>query len=69
MIECVFFYVNFVSLDILEEFLGYVVGVMNLRFEELFMIWDVFCNFEIGKVMVLKNFKLVSVSLGLIGSD
>lgn len=68
MTECAFPYANLASLDILEEFSGYVAGVTNPRFEELPMTWDVLCNLETGKVTVSKNLKSASVSMGSIGS-
>ncbi|WVR06325.1 hypothetical protein IAU60_003356 [Kwoniella sp. DSM 27419] len=48
-------YANLASLDILEEFSGFVAGVTNPRFEELPTTWDVLCNLESGKVTVSKN--------------
>ncbi|OCF42058.1 hypothetical protein I317_04145 [Kwoniella heveanensis CBS 569] len=48
-------YANLASLDILEEFSGFVAGVTNPRFEELPTTWDVLCNLETGKVTVSKN--------------
>lgn len=68
MTECAFPYANLASLDILEEFPGYVAGVTNPRFEELPMTWDVLCNLETGKVTVSKNLKSAGVSMGSIGS-
>ncbi len=53
--ESAFPYANLASLDILEEFTGFVAGVTNPRFEELHMTWDVMCNLETGKVTVSKN--------------
>jgi len=57
MTETAFPYANLASLDILEEFSGFVAGVTNPRFEELPMTWDVLCNLETGKVTVSKDFK------------
>ncbi|ORX40101.1 docking domain of Afi1 for Arf3 in vesicle trafficking-domain-containing protein [Kockovaella imperatae] len=48
-------YANLASLDVLEEFSGYVAGVCNPRFEDLPGTWDVLCNLETGKVTVSKN--------------
>ncbi|EIW66750.1 hypothetical protein TREMEDRAFT_45583 [Tremella mesenterica DSM 1558] len=53
--ETAFPYANLASLDVLEEFSGYIVGVTNPRFEELHMTWDVLCNIETGRVTVSKN--------------
>ncbi|ORY28496.1 putative cell polarity protein [Naematelia encephala] len=53
--ETAFPYANLASLDILEEFSGYVAGVCNPRFEELPTTWDVLCNLETGRVSVSKN--------------
>lgn len=69
MTECAFPYANLASLDILEEFSGYVAGVTNPRFEELPMTWDVLCNLETGKVTVSKNLRSASVSVGSIRSS
>ncbi|WVQ71892.1 hypothetical protein IAR50_001434 [Cryptococcus sp. DSM 104548] len=66
--ECAFPYANLASLDILEEFSGYVAGVTNPRFEDLHMTWDVLCNLETGKVTVSKNMKSGSISMGSMGS-
>ena len=55
--ESSFPYANLASLDILEEFSGFVAGVTNPRFEELPMTWDVLCNIETGRVTVSKNLK------------
>ncbi|ODN98332.1 hypothetical protein L198_03576 [Cryptococcus wingfieldii CBS 7118] len=66
--ECAFPYANLASLDILEEFSGYVAGVTNPRFEDLHMTWDVLCNLETGKVTVSKNMKSGSISTGSVGS-
>ncbi|WWD18448.1 hypothetical protein CI109_102900 [Kwoniella shandongensis] len=57
MTECAFPYANLASLDVLEEFSGFVAGVTNPRFEELPMTWDVLCNLETGKVTVSKDLK------------
>jgi len=59
MTECAFPYANLASLDVLEEFPGFVAGVCNPRFEELPHTWDVLCNLETGKVIVSKELKLV----------
>ncbi|KAE8540973.1 hypothetical protein D1P53_002326 [Cryptococcus gattii VGV] len=69
MTECAFPYANLASLDIFEEFSGYVAGVTNPRFEELPMTWDVLCNLETGKVTVSKNLRSASVSVGSIRSS
>lgn len=69
MTECAFPYANLASLDIFEEFSGYVAGVTNPRFEELPMTWDVLCNLETGKVTVSKNLRSASVSVGSIKSS
>lgn len=50
--EMAFPYANLASLDVLEEFNGFVAGVTNPRFEELPATWDVLCNVETGKVTV-----------------
>ncbi|KAK8858558.1 hypothetical protein IAR55_002787 [Kwoniella newhampshirensis] len=55
--ESAFPYANLASLDVLEEFSGFVAGVTNPRFEELPMTWDVLCNLETGKVTVSKDLK------------
>jgi len=55
--ESAFPYANLASLDILEEFTGYVAGVANPRFEELHHTWDVLCNLETGKVTVSKDLR------------
>ena len=55
--ETAFPYANLASLDVLEEFPGYIVGVTNPRFEELHMTWDVLCNLETGRVTVSKELK------------
>lgn len=55
--ESAFPYTNLASLDILEEFGGYVAGVSNPRFEELQHTWDVLCNLETGRVTVSKELK------------
>ncbi|WVO14083.1 hypothetical protein L204_101711 [Cryptococcus depauperatus] len=68
MTQCAFPYANLASLDILEEFSGFVAGVTNPRFEELPTTWDVLCNLETGKVTVSKNLKSGSVSMGSIRS-
>ena len=60
--ENAFPYANLASLDILEEFSGYVAGVCNPRFEDLPSTWDVLCNLETGKVAVSKH--LLSGSTG-----
>lgn len=57
MTESAFPYANLASLDILEEFGGYVAGVSNPRFEELQHTWDVLCNLETGRVTVSKELK------------
>ncbi|KAK4689547.1 hypothetical protein P7C73_g555, partial [Tremellales sp. Uapishka_1] len=59
--ESAFPYANLASLDILEEFSGFVAGVTNPRFEELPTTWDVLCNLETGRVTVSKDVKSVSV--------
>lgn len=66
--ECAFPYANLASLDILEEFNGFVAGVTNPRFEELPMTWDVLCNLETGKVTVSKDLR-TSVSTMRQASD
>ncbi|KAL7423106.1 hypothetical protein Q5752_002405 [Cryptotrichosporon argae] len=55
--ESAFPYANLASLDVLEEFSGYVAGVCNPRFEELPTTWDVLCNLETGRVTVSKELK------------
>jgi hypothetical protein len=59
MTESAFPYANLASLDVLEEFSGFVAGVCNPRFEELPHTWDVLCNLETGKVVVSKELKAV----------
>ena len=59
--ENAFPYANLASLDILEEFSGYVAGVCNPRFEDLPGTWDVLCNLETGKVAVSKHLQSGSV--------
>lgn len=53
--ESAFPYANLASLDVLEEFPGFVAGVCNPRFEELPGTWDVLCNLETGRVTVSKE--------------
>ncbi|WWC70797.1 uncharacterized protein I206_104749 [Kwoniella pini CBS 10737] len=64
-------YANLASLDILEEFSGFVAGVTNPRFEELPTTWDVLCNLETGKITVSKNLQssnpLTASSIGSTG--
>ena len=55
-------YANLASLDILEEFPGYVAGVTNPRFEELPGTWDILCNLENGKVTVSKDFRAIGLT-------
>lgn len=50
-------YANLASLDILEEFSGYVAGVTNPRFEDLTATWDVLCNVETGRITISKDLK------------
>ena len=57
MTESAFPYANLASLDILEEFSGFVAGVTNPRFEQLPHTWDVLCNLETGKVTVSRDLK------------
>lgn len=52
MTETAFPYANLASLDILEEFSGYVAGVCNPRFQDLPTTWDVLCDVETGRVIV-----------------
>ena len=66
--ENAFPYANLASLDILEEFSGYVAGVCNPRFEELPGTWDVLCNLETGKVTVSKHLQSGASSSHMIGS-
>ncbi|WVQ78521.1 hypothetical protein IAT38_000607 [Cryptococcus sp. DSM 104549] len=61
MTDSAFPYANLASLDILEEFSGYVAGVTNPRFEELPTTWDVLCNLETGKVTVSKALQTSNV--------
>jgi hypothetical protein len=63
--ECAFPYANLASLDILEEFSGYIAGVTNPRFEELPTTWDVLCNLETGRVTVSKELKTNAANLGV----
>ncbi|CAK9781024.1 spindle pole body interacting protein [Cutaneotrichosporon oleaginosum] len=56
--ETAFPYANLASLDVLEEFDGYVAGVCNPRFEELPSTWDVLCNLETGRVTVSKELQM-----------
>jgi hypothetical protein len=62
--ESAFPYANLASLDILEEFGGYVAGVANPRFEELHHTWDVLCNLETGRVTVSKDLKSTTPTTG-----
>jgi hypothetical protein len=55
--EMAFPYANLASLDVLEEFSGYVAGVTNPRFEDLTSVWDVLCNLETGQISVSKDLK------------
>ena len=55
--ESAFPYANLASLDILEQFSGYVAGVTNPRFGDLTSTWDVLCDVETGKVTVSKEVK------------
>ncbi|WVQ65758.1 uncharacterized protein L199_003936 [Kwoniella botswanensis] len=66
--SCAFPYANLASLDILEEFSGFVAGVTNPRFEELPTTWDVLCNLETGKITVSKNLQSFSNSITNTGS-
>lgn len=61
MTETAFPYANLASLDILEEFPGYVAGVCNPRFEDLPSTWDVLCNLETGRVTVSKELPMANV--------
>ena len=67
--ESAFPYANLASLDILEEFGGFVAGVTNPRFEELTHTWDVLCNLETGRVTVSKDLKSGSTPRGSRVSD
>lgn len=67
--ESAFPYANLASLDVLEEFSGFVAGVCNPRFEELPTTWDVLCNLETGKVTVSKELKSGTASRGDSGSE
>jgi hypothetical protein len=62
--ESAFPYANLSSLDILEEFSGFVAGVTNPRFEELASTWDVLCNLETGRVTVSKDVKSIATIKG-----
>jgi hypothetical protein len=53
--ETAFPYANLASIDILEEFPGYIAGVANPRFEDLHALWDVLCNIDAGRVSVSKR--------------
>lgn len=55
--DSAFPYANLASLDILEEFSGYVAGVTNPRFEDLTSTWDVLCNLETGRITISKDLK------------
>ena len=55
--ESAFPYANLASLDILEQFSGFIAGVCNPRFEELPSTWDVLCNLETGRVTVSKDIR------------
>lgn len=55
--ESAFPYANLASLDILEQFSGYVAGVTNPRFGDLTSTWDVLCDAETGKVTVSKDLR------------
>ena len=61
--ESAFPYANLASLDILQQFSGFVAGVTNPRFEELPMTWDVLCNVETGKVTVSKELRSASITI------
>lgn len=61
--ETAFPYTNLASLEVLEQFDGFVAGTCNPRFEELPQTWDVLCNLETGKVTVSKELR------GLGGDD
>jgi hypothetical protein len=62
--ESAFPYANLASLDILEEFGGYVAGVANPRFEELHHTWDVLCDLNTGRVIVSKDLKSAGLGVG-----
>jgi len=62
--ESAFPYANLASLDILEEFGGYVAGVANPRFEELPHTWDVLCDLNTGRVIVSKDLKSAGLGAG-----
>jgi len=62
--ESAFPYANLASLDILEEFGGFVAGVANPRFEELHHTWDVLCDLNTGRVIVSKDLKSVGLGAG-----
>jgi hypothetical protein len=62
--ESAFPYANLASLDILEEFGGYVAGVANPRFEELHHTWDVLCDLNTGRVIVSKDLKSAGFGVG-----
>ncbi|RSH89393.1 hypothetical protein EHS25_002505 [Saitozyma podzolica] len=55
IVDTAFPYANLASIDILEEFPGYIAGVANPRFEDLHTLWDVLCNIDTGKVTVSKH--------------
>lgn len=55
--ETAFPYTNLASLEVLEQFDGFVAGTCNPRFEELPQTWDVLCNLETGKVTVSKELR------------
>lgn len=65
--ESAFPYANLASLDILEEFSGYVAGVANPRFEELHHTWDVLCDLNTGRVIVSKDLKSGVMAIGIGG--
>jgi hypothetical protein len=55
IVDTAFPYANLASIDVLEEFPGYIAGVANPRFEDLHTLWDVLCNIDTGKVTVSKH--------------
>lgn len=53
--ERAFPYSNLAGLDTLEATPGYIVGVINPRFEDLQHTWDILCNIETGRITVSKH--------------
>jgi hypothetical protein len=60
--ERAFPYSNLAGLEMLEEVPGYIAGVTNPRFEDLYQTWDVLFNLETGKVTISKALVVVDTN-------